>query len=439
MRKSFVLDTNVLLHNAAALTSFADNEVVIPMTVLEELDEFKVQRSDLGRHAREVARYLDHLRSKGRLSEGVPAEETGGTVRVERSDAIAKESGLSQDTPDNRILSVAWRIGQTDRKVIFVSKDINARIKADAIGVDAQDFEKQKVEFDALYSGWTEAEAPATAIKELEEKGRTAPPVEGLSANQFVVMREAGNTEHFAVGRYDAKEGAVVKLAHGKSSPCGISARNLQQTMAIELLLTDEVRMVTLVGQAGTGKTLLALACGLQKVVREGVYEKMLVSRPIMPLGKDTGYLPGDKDEKLAAWMQPIFDNLEFIFQETVRMNGGDEKEKGKVDALFESNTIELEALAYVRGRSIAKQFLIVDEAQNLTPHEVKTVASRVGEGTKLVLTGDPYQIDNPYLDSDSNGLVYAAERMKGQELVGHVTLVTAERSDLAALAAELL
>jgi len=437
MRKSFVLDTNVLLHNSAALTSFADNEVVIPMTVLEELDEFKSQRSDLGRHAREVARHLDHLRSKGRLSEGVAEEETGGTVRVERSDVIAKESGLSRDTADNRILSVAWRIGQTDRKVIFVSKDINARIKADAIGVDAQDFEKQKVEFEALYSGWTETEAPATAIKELEEKGKIAPPVEGLAANQFVVMREEGNAEHFAVGRYDAKEAAVVKLAHGDSSPCGISARNLQQSMAIELLLIDDVRMVTLVGQAGTGKTLLALACGLQKVVREEVYEKMLVSRPIMPLGKDIGYLPGDKDEKLAAWMQPIFDNLEFIFQETVRMDGGDEK--GKVDALFESNTIELEALAYVRGRSIAKQFLIVDEAQNLTPHEVKTIASRVGEGTKLVLTGDPYQIDNPYLDSNSNGLVYAAERMKGQELVGHVTLVTAERSDLAALAAELL
>jgi len=439
MQKSFVLDTNVLLHSSAALTSFADNEVVIPMTVLEELDTFKVERSEMGRHAREVSRYLDDLRTKGRLSDGVGVEETGGTVRVVRSEGVDPEAGIVQDTADNRILSAAWRIKKTGRRVIFVSKDINARIKADAIGLEAQDFEKQKVQFDVLYSGWTEVEATGAAIRAFEKGGRMEPPTEEPAANQFVVMREKGNTDHAVLGRYDAKKGTVVKLAHGTSSPYGISARNVQQAMAIELLLLDEVQMVTLVGQAGTGKTLLALACGLQKVVGDGIYDKMLVSRPIMPMGKDIGYLPGDKEEKLLAWMQPIFDNLEFIFQETVRMDGGKEKGKGKVEALFESNTIELEALTYVRGRSIARQFLIVDEAQNLTPLEVKTVASRVGEGTKLVLTGDPYQIDNPYLDADSNGLVYAAERLKGQELVGHVTLESPERSRLAAVAAELL
>jgi len=322
MPKTFVLDTNVLLHSSASITSFADNEVVIPMTVLEELDDFKVQRSDLGRHAREVARFLDRLRAKGRLSEGVGVEETGGTVRVERNETLATQSGLHIDTADNRILSVAWRLAQSNDAVVFVSKDIKARIKADAIGVEAQDFEKEKIRFSALYTGWVEVEAPTSTIDALYKDGAVDAPLEDMIANQFVLMRDETNGKHTALGRFDAKRGAVMKLAHAGRSPYGISPRNLQQQIALELLLLDEIRMVTLVGQAGTGKTLLALACGLQRVVKDKRYEKMLVSRPIMPMGKDIGYLPGDKEEKLLAWMQPIFDNLEFVFQETIRMDG---------------------------------------------------------------------------------------------------------------------
>jgi PhoH-like ATPase len=437
MKKSFVLDTNVLLHNAQAMVVFTDNEVVIPIDVLEELDHFKDKPTDLGRNAREASRMLDKLRSKGSLVEGVRVNDAGGVVRVEMKSELCRETGLREDTPDNRILSVACRLREAGRNVTFVSKDINGRIKADALGIKAMDFEKQKVNFDEFYKGWRTVRVRKADVDQFYSAGKLALKVPGCHPNEFLVLVDEGDEKHTALARWSGREGAAVKLNHGGGKPWGISARNAEQRMAIDLLLDDRVQLVTLVGRAGTGKTLLALAVALSKVLDEHAYEKILVSRPIMPLGRDIGFLPGSKDEKLHEWMNPIFDNLKYLM--SVKRTDKSGSLDKMVEALMESGQMELEALTYIRGRSIPRQFIIVDEAQNLTPHEVKTIISRIGEKSKMVLTGDAEQIDNPYLDSSSNGLTYTAERLKDQELCGHVMLDKNERSTLASLAAEML
>ncbi len=440
-KKSFVLDTNVLLHNPAALTSFADNEVVIPIDVIEELDRFKTKDDHLGFTARVVIRHLDALRAEGSLSQGVPIPETGGTVRVELETDRELPPGLHAGGADNRIIGVAFRLHQSGIPTTFVSKDMNARIKSDALGIRTMDFEKQKVDFARFYEGWVRRSVSADDLETFRTTGSL--PLEAVSGegddllpNEFVEL-VAGQSDP-ALGIVSAEARAVVALRYEPTTkPYGIRARNLQQRMALELLLDDEVQLVTLVGRAGTGKTLLALAAGLHCTVKEEAYERVLVSRPIVPLGRDIGYLPGTKEAKLSTWMQPIFDNLEFL----LRQEAGERRVnvERRTNELLSSQLLQLEAITYIRGRSIPDQYIIVDEAQNLTPHEVKTIVTRAGEGSKVVLTGDPYQIDNPYLDSASNGLTYSAERFKGQTLSGHVMLERSERSTLASLAAELL
>ncbi|MGB2754965.1 MAG: PhoH family protein [Phycisphaerae bacterium] len=437
-KKYFVLDTNVLLHDPGALTAFTDNEVVLPFRVIEELDKFKKGSDDTSRHARQVIRFLDRLRVKGRLADsGVTVEETGGTVRIAMDDRTPSHPILAENTADDRIIGVAYRLMQEGKPTTFISKDINARIKSDALGIRTMDFEKQKVDFDRIYMGYREVEADAAALGGLENENGLEPPADDFQPNEFVLFKGAGDEKAPVVGRFDAGRKRIVPLRFADKTIQNVSARNPQQRMAIELLMLDSVRLVTLMGPAGTGKTLLAVACGMQKVLVEKQYEKLLVSRPIIPFGQDIGYLPGAKEEKLWQWMQPIFDNLAYILR--TKKKGGDGGMDERISNLIDSGALELEALTYIRGRSIPDQFIIVDEAQNLTPHEVKTVVSRVGEDSKIVLTGDPYQIDNPYLDSSSNGLAYAAERMKGLDLAGHVMLAKSERSELASLAAQRL
>jgi len=451
-RKHFVLDTNVLLHNPNAIYLFADNEVVIPFDVIEELDKFKTQNDDLGRNARTVIRYLDQLRVQGNLSAGVPVKETGGVVRIVLEEEQRLCPHLTANTADNRIICCAWALQQQDPtlRVVFISKDINARIKSDTLGIQTEDFEAQKVDFERLYTGWREVEVPEATISKLyaEKQLQLAldPP---LIAHEFVLLKDEGEPTHTALGRYKADAGVIVPVRPRRSPVFGIMPRNLQQTMALDLLLDDSIKLVTLIGAAGTGKTLLAIAAGMTKTLNEQVYQKLLCARPIMPLGRDIGYLPGGKDEKLTAWMQPIFDNMAYLLSN--RLSGGGEGQPGaghaaspstveqRIQQLVDSGQVVMEPLTYIRGRSIPNQFMIVDESQNLTPHEVKTIASRVGEGTKLILTGDPTQIDNPYLDSSSNGLSYLVERLKGRGLVGHVTLAKSERSELASLVASAL
>lgn len=433
--KIFVLDTNVFIHNHEAVKSFADNEVVIPFTVIEELDAFKKFNDEKGRNARMVIRTLDGLRAHGNLRDGVRNAETSGTVRVEFAYGKLDEMGLT-DTPDNRIIATAYALHKKGgRKVVFVTKDINARIKGDALGLTVVDFEKQKVNFDELYSGWTEIQVEHGEIDRFYQKGVCAPPQDDLYPHEGIKLVSRDDPKHAALGRYESRERQVVRLKNQDRTIFGIQARNLEQEFALEFLLDDRVQLVTLIGKAGTGKTLLALAAALHKTLREKRYERILVSRPIIPLGRDIGYLPGSKEEKLENWMLPIFDNLEFLLE----VKKPAEKPEKRIKELLDGGTITLEALTYIRGRSISGHYVIVDEAQNLTPHEVKTIISRAGEGSKLVLTGDPYQIDNPYLDSSSNGLTYVAEKMKGQDLFAHVTLTRSERSSLASIAAELL
>ena len=445
--KTFVVDTNVLLHNPNALFLFADNEVVIPLDVIEELDKFKTGTDDLGRNARTVIRHLDRLRETGNLSEGIRVAQTGGTIRVILEEDQQLCPGLSANTPDNRIICCAKSLMAVGKRVVFITKDINARIKSDALGIPTEDFEAQKVDFDRLYSGYRELTVPGKTIdrlfgdKELKAESLAAPETP-LVANEFVILKDDADPDHTALTRFNVNAGALVPVRPRRGPVFGIIPRNVQQTMALDLLLDDNVKLVSLIGSAGTGKTLLAIAAGMSKTLNEGVYQKLLCARPIMPLGRDIGYLPGDKDEKLTAWMQPIFDNMSYLLSSRP---GADPDHKGhsaaslasveqRIKQLVESGQVVLEPLTYIRGRSIPHQFMIVDESQNLTPHEVKTIASRVGEGTKLVLTGDATQIDNPYLDSSSNGLSFLVERLKNKSIVGHITLQKSERSELASL-----
>jgi PhoH-like ATPase len=469
--KHFVLDTNVLLHNPNALFVFKEHNVVIPFAVVEELDKMKRLETDIGRNARECIRHLDRLRSQGRLIEGVrwgsfspsataaasvPTNGQAGTIRIDVSDHD-RPGVLQEDSPDNRIIAVAWHLQQDGRRTVFVSKDLSARIKSDALGIATEDFENQKVDAQRLYTGYVSIEADGGMIDDLyrermlplsrltpalastDEEGQ--PYQRELQPNQYVILRDSADEAHTGLARRLADTDHVIPITGPRKPTFGILARNAQQTMALDLLLDDEIKFVTLLGSAGTGKTLLALAAGMTKVFNEERYDKLLVARPIMPMGRDIGYLPGDKDEKLTAWMQPVFDNLSYLLSTrgSHLQNAESHTSEQRIQKLLADGKVVLEPLTYIRGRSIPHQFMIVDEAQNLTPHEVKTIASRVGEGTKLVLTGDIGQIDNPYLDSSSNGLSYAVEKMKGLELVGHVTLAKSERSELASLAASRL
>jgi PhoH-like ATPase len=442
-KKTFVLDTNVLLHNAESIEAFADNNVVIPMAVIEELDNFKSHSNELGRNARHVIRRLDALRAKGNLRDGVPLPN-GGMLRI-RSSALSSANGvLMENMPDNRILRLAYEFLEKNEDVIFVSKDINARLKADAIGVQAVDFEKEKVNFDDLYAGYSEVDVPTATLNGFFKTRIYKNSKLGTYPNEFIMMRERTNRKRKNTALARAVEpGTLIHLSTELDHVWNVQARNREQRMALELLMDPNIQIVTLVGQAGTGKTLLALAAALHCTLKHHRYDRILVSRPIIPMGKDIGYLPGAKEEKLVHWMQPIFDNLTYLMHDGPVQTVGKKKTKvtprDRIEGLLNNNTIVMEALTYIRGRSIPGQYVIVDEAQNLTPHEVKTIVSRAGENTKMVLTGDPYQIDNPYLDASSNGLTYATERLKTQRIHGHMTLKTSERSTLAAIAAEYL
>ncbi|TVQ50757.1 MAG: PhoH family protein [Phycisphaerales bacterium] len=457
VRKHFVLDTNVLLHNPNAIFMFAEHEVVIPMAVIEELDRFKKNNDDTGRNARQVIRQIDKLRQEGRLFEGVPLNSLGGTLRLDRCDRSAPFA-LDLNEADNRILAVAHAIHEQGEHTVFISMDINARVKGDALGLRVEDFEAQKVDADWLYTGMLEVTVPSTVIDELYNERQIAVTaieqylfIEGENgeqikitplANQFFLLRAAEDESHTGLARLLAETDHLIPISGPRRPTFGIMARNVEQTMALDLLLDDEIKLVTLLGAAGTGKTLLAMAAGMHKVFKEQRYDKLLAARPIMPLGRDIGYLPGDKDEKLAMWMQPIFDNLAYLLStrgSDISQHAESHTTEQRINQLIAGGTLVLEPLTYIRGRSIPHQFMIVDEVQNLTPHEVKTIVSRVGDGTKIILTGDINQIDNPYLDGSSNGLSYLVERMKGQGISGHITMAKTERSSLASLAAEIL
>ncbi len=443
MKKLYVLDTNVLLQDPNAIFAFEDNEVVIPAVVLEEIDSKKRNADELGRNARQTSRTLDGLRAKGRLNEGV-ALDNGGLLRVElnhRNTSWMQEM-FGEMTNDNRILSVAINLLNEEkekpepRPVVVVSKDTLVRLKADVVGLVAQDYLNDRVvSRSEMYQGCVSFLVHPSVIDTFYSE-RVLDVTEvtsdtALFPHEFVILKDEMGSSKSALLKTSADGKRLEPLFLGHEAVWGIMPRNAQQRMAFELLLNDEIPLVTITGKAGTGKTLLALAASLLKVEDERHYKKLLIARPVIPMGKDIGYLPGEKDEKLRPWMQPIYDNLEFLF---------DVKKTGDIDKILAGlGSIQVEALTYIRGRSIPGQFIIIDEAQNLSKHEVKTIISRVGEGSKIVLVGDPDQIDHPYLDAASNGLTYVVERFKQESLSGHITLEKGERSHLAQLAADLL
>ncbi|MEJ8544623.1 PhoH family protein [Brevibacillus borstelensis] len=444
MKKIYVLDTNVLLQDPRAMFSFADNEIVIPAVVLEEIDSKKRYMDEIGRNARYVSRLFDSFRELGHLHQGIVLE-TGALLRVElnHSSLLKLQKQFTEMTNDNRILAVALNLQEEEnllpqpRPVILVSKDALMRVKADALGLTAEDFLSDRVvrEYSNIYTGYSKMLVAPEMIKNYYGSRKLSLiscfPQLRFYPHQFLVLKDEVNPSISAIGKVDT-EGKNLEMLVADDDPIwGIRARNVQQRMAFELLLRQDIPLVTMTGKAGTGKTLLALAAGLLQIEDLQTYKKLLVARPIVPLGKDIGYLPGEKEEKLRPWMQPIYDNLEYLFNT---------KRSGDLDKILAGmGSIQVEALTYIRGRSIPEQYIIIDEAQNLTKHEVKTILTRVGEGSKIVLMGDPEQIDHPYLDESNNGLTYVVEMFKDQKLAGHIRLEKGERSVLAQLAADLL
>ncbi|TDJ03734.1 MAG: PhoH family protein [Deltaproteobacteria bacterium] len=437
MDKTFVLDTNVLLYDAHSILKFGKNNVFIPLIVIEELDRFKKGQDENGRNARAFSRIVDKLRAKGHLADGVELDN-GGRLFILVGKKLEKDfiANIDLRLNDNIILASALSLKRDRDNVILVSKDINLRLKADVLGISAEDYGEQTGTLDELYSGIRTIEVSAAELREFEKEHFLKLDDEylnGIHPNEYVIMVDINNENYRNFGRFSAPKGGIVPLIKRREGIWGIYPKNIEQKFAFDALLNQDIKLVTLVGKAGTGKTILAIAAGLEMAIGQEDYSRLLVSRPIMPMGNDLGFLPGDIDEKLAPWMQPIFDNMDFLFG----------KKKGELtssyDDLINAGLLHVEPLTYIRGRSLPEQYLIVDEAQNLSPHEVKTIITRAGEGTKIVLTGDCEQIDSPYLDSVNNGLAYCVERLKTEEIISHTTLVIGERSPLSEIASKLL
>jgi PhoH-like ATPase len=435
--KNYIIDTNVLLHDPNSLLSFADNHVLIPIEVIEEIDRFKRESSELGQNARSVSRMLDGFRGEGSLSEGVKLPN-GGKLQItfQKNGHVNGDAHANGNSVDNRILSLAANIQKAQPKnpTILVSKDINLRIKADALGLQAEDYETDRVFITDLYTGMVEMSVATNKMAAFRANGEL-----GLDSgkqyfpNEYCTLTDETNPKRTALTKVDATGTKLIPIIDCREGVWGIKPRNREQHFAFDALLDDRVKLVTLMGKAGTGKTLLAMAAGLKRTVIDREFRRLVVARPTISMGKELGFLPGSLEEKLAPWMQPIHDALEMLSD----LNMGHDHRRST--DLMRSGSIVVEALSYIRGRSIANQFMIVDEAQNLTPLEAKTIITRVGNGTKIIFTGDPYQIDNPYVDSSSNGFNYIVSRFRSEAIAAHIELQKGERSELAELAANIL
>jgi PhoH-like ATPase len=433
--KNYILDTNVLLHDPNSLVNFKENTVLVPIEVIEEIDHFKREATELGRNARTVSRMLDGFRGEGSLSAGVDLPN-GGKLKIVFRKNSRTETIFTQDSVDNRILLLASWIQKSQPKsaTILVSKDINLRIKADALGLMAEDYETDRVFITDLYTGMVELTVSAEKMASFRARGELV--LDGgrqYFPNEFCTLMDEASPKKAALTKVDATGTKLIPILDCRDGVWGIKPRNREQHFALDALLDDRVKLVTLMGKAGTGKTLVAMAAGLKRVVNDREFNRLIVARPTVSMGKELGFLPGSLEEKLAPWMQPIHDALEMLSD----LNMG--RDHHRAADLMRNGSIMVEALSYIRGRSIANQFMIIDEAQNLTPLEAKTIVTRVGNGTKIVFTGDPYQIDNPYVDSSSNGFNYLISRFRDQPIAAHIELQKGERSELAELAANIL
>ena len=431
MSRTYILDTNVLLSDPKSMFVFEEHNIIIPIWVLEEVDKFKIEMNERGFNARNVSRYLDKLRERGSLQEGVRLNG-GGTLRVEWDGSLPS---TKEGYVDNAIIRLAQRLkdANPDVQYVLVSRDTNMRVKADALGIKAENYKHdESPAIEKQYSGCREVEVESYDIDAFyagEDISDILP--DNLLPNEFLHLKTGG--QQSALARFDGRR--LLKL--GKTGDVfGVKSRNKEQVFALDLLLNPNIPLVTITGQAGCGKTLLALAGGLSMTCDHGLYRKVMVARPVIPMGKDIGYLPGTMEEKLSPWMQPIFDNLEVLIPGNGKAKGSKEP---SYNYLIDQGLLQVEALTYIRGRSLPQMFFLIDEAQNLNAHEIRTILTRVGEGTKIVFTGDPSQIDNPYVDARTNGLTHVIERFKDSPLAGHVTLRKGERSQLAEEAAKRL
>jgi len=440
-KKTYVIDTSVFLSDANCLFRFKNNDIVIPLKVLEEIDKHKKRQDSVGFNARLIIKHLDALRTKGSLYKGLRIDKGLGMLRVANASKDLPND-LDFNVPDHQILSVAFHESKENdkRKVVVVSRDINMRVIADSIGLISEDYETNSIveDKDKVYEGYVELVVDDEFIEQLYsgedmhlEEELVSKQKLSLQPNQFIMLISSANPKKTALSRFIDYKNPLRKVSSKvEAASFGIKPRNKEQSFAFDLLFDDDIPLVTLIGKAGSGKTLMAIAAGLEQTIGFGdhKYKKLVVSRPVQPLGKDIGFLPGSMEEKMMPWLMPISDNLEFILGN-----------KQMFKSYLEKGTIEIEALTYIRGRSISNAFIIIDEAQNLTAHEVKTIITRVGENTKVILTGDIEQIDNIYTNETSNGLTYAIERFKTSHLSGHITFKKGERSKIATLASQLL
>ena len=434
-KKSCMLDASVLLHDPSAFHHYMMHDIILPSVVLEELDRKKSMHGEIGKNARIAMKFIDQVARKGDIQKGVKLDKGGSFKIIVEKEPKKKDNvltGLSPDRTRHRLLSSAHQLKEDGHHdITLVSKDPVTKIIAETVGVATESFKSSQESYENLYRGIYNVDVPKDTIDLFYKEGEIAIPKGNYYPNSYIVLKGEENAS--AVVKVNAAENKLVPLLKGKQNVWGVKPRNVEQKCALDLLLRDEVKLVSFIGNAGTGKTLLALAAGLQKVFDDNVYNRVIIARSIMPLGKDIGFLPGSKEEKLQSWLAPFFDNLDYICE-----SGGEDGEETK-KWILESNKFQVEAITYMRGRSFTNAYIIIDEAQNLTPHELKTLVSRVGENTKIVILGDPTQIDNPYLDRDSNGLVYTVGKMKKYPLFGSIYFQHTERSKLAALAAEVL
>ena len=427
-KKTYVLDTNVYLTDAESIMSFSNNDILVPLKVLDEIDKHKKRQDIVGVQARHTIRTLDNLRTKGNLHKGVRLDKGKGIIKIKSYNPLCLPDDLDLEDSDNQIIATA--LSEMDqspsRKVIMVSRDINMRVKCDALGIATEDYQVEQVvaRSDDLYSGTAEILVDEQMIDDFYEGKPVILDYENLHPNQFVMLVSSSNPKKAALARFTGKDIALKKVQ--SINAWDTRPRNKEQQYALNLLMDPDVPVVSLIGKAGSGKTLLALAAGLEQTLGKSLYKKMVVTKPVEPVGKDIGFLPGTLEEKMMPWLAPIQDNLQFLM--------GDDKMT--LDMYHEKGQIEVEAMTFIRGRSISNAFIVIDEVQNMTQHEIKTVLTRVGEGTKIVLTGDIEQIDNVYIDATNNGLSYVVERLKNESITGHVTLMKGERTKVATIAA---
>jgi PhoH-like ATPase len=433
-KKTYVLDTSVYLTDSNCINSFGNNDIVIPLKVLEEIDKHKKRQDSVGSQARSTIRSLDGLRDKGSLSKGVRIDKGMGMIRVSSYNPLCLPDDLDLEDPDNQIIATALseqEVAPKSRKVVVVSRDINMRVKCDALGLLTEDYNAEQVvdHAEGLYTGRAEILVDEQDIDRFYAGDELWIDLKEhvLYPNQFVMLISNSNDKKTALAKFENYNTPLQKIVRSNKKIWSTEPRNKEQQFAFELLLDPAIPVVSLVGKAGSGKTLLALASGLEQTFGKGaLYRKIVVTKPVEPVGKDIGFLPGSMEEKMLPWLAPIQDNLQFLM--------GDDK--ATLELYMDKGQIEVEAMTFIRGRSISNAFIVIDEVQNMTQHEIKTVLTRVGEGTKIVLTGDIEQIDNVYIDATNNGLSYVVERLKDEQITGHVTLLKGERSKVATIAA---